>query len=225
MTKQQDPMSDRPSFTTFWRNSQNGTTAKELKFVQSVPGQPSNKVERKSQESEQVAKSKRRAQVRKAQVQHRQRKADYVKQLEDNIAGIRDKIADAEGQRQMLRSENEAIRAQLSAPAGFDQALAPENGFNPLPSYLPMLDGEVPMESFDLDPSFDLDYFPMDPNLNDYVNTTTSFDTLDLPSGTTSGTGSSVYGSLGNSDTSSPFPFIHEIATDQPQQTMDLFLA
>ncbi|KUI66467.1 hypothetical protein VM1G_01748 [Cytospora mali] len=205
---------DRPSFATFWRNSQNeDSTAKELTFVQSVPGQPSNKVER-NQESEQTAKNKRRAQVRKAQVQHRQRKADYVKQLEADIAGIRDKITDAEGQSRVLRRENEAIRAQLSGSASFGQAAVPGFEFAPVSSY----------EGFDVDPSFDMEYFPMDPNLSAAAST---FDTLELSPYANSGTGSSAYGSpqfLDVSATNSPYPTIPEMGTDQPQQGMNLFL-
>jgi hypothetical protein len=182
----------------------------------------------RSQESEQVAKNKRRAQVRKAQVQHRQRKANYVKQLEDRIAGIRDEIAQAEGQRQVLRGENEAIRARLSGSA------APPPP--PPPSYLmPVLDGgEVPVQDFGIDPGLDLDYYfpaPMaDPNLNDYVDfTATTFDTPDFFSCTDPGAGSSALGSplfMGSSDTNSPYPYIPDnLAPDQPQQAMNLFLA
>lgn len=183
----------------------------------------------KNQESEKVAKNKRRAQVRKAQVQHRQRKANYVKQLEENIAGIRDQIADAEGGRQRLMSENEAIRAQLAGPAGLDQAVVPGLEFAPMPSYVPILEGEIPIQGFDIDPNFDMDYSLLDPNLDEYMNTaTTAFNTFEMSSCTNSGSGSSAYGSpqfMGSSDTSSPYPFIPEMATDQPQQAMNLFLA
>lgn len=196
------------------------------KLTRPTPFSPPT-VER-SQESEQVAKNKRRAQVRKAQVQHRQRKANYVKQLEDSIAGIRDDIAQAEGQRQALRGENEAIRARLSGPA------APPPP--PPPSYLmPVLDGgEVPMQDFRcVDPGLDLDYyFPapvVDPNLNDYVDiTATAFDAPDLFSCTDSGAGSSALDSplfMGSSGTNSPYPYIPDMAPDQPQQAMNLFLA
>ncbi|KUI53952.1 bZIP transcription factor 17 [Cytospora mali] len=255
---------DRPSFATFWRNSQNeDSTTKELTFVQSVPGQPSNRgiwkipvlesrcvfliipssssavtflgqteglawryvipgprsgdkdlSPLKGQESEQTAKNKRRAQVRKAQVQHRQRKANYVKQLEANIAGIRDKIADAEGQSRVLASENEAMRAQLSGSASFGQAAAPGYDFAPVPSY----------EGFDIDPSFDMEYFPIDPNLSTAAST---FDTIKLSPYANSGTGSSAYDSpqfLDGSGTSSPYPTIPEMGTDQPQQVMSFFL-
>lgn len=70
----------------------------------------------KTEESEQSAKNKRREQVRKAQIQHRARKANYTKQLEADIAAIREQIEDVERDRRTLRLENQAIRAQLSAP-------------------------------------------------------------------------------------------------------------
>lgn len=57
----------------------------------------------------------RRAQVRRAQIQHRQRKANYVRQLEMDISGIRDSIATAEKDRLALMSENQAIREYLQA--------------------------------------------------------------------------------------------------------------
>lgn len=72
----------------------------------------------KTAKSEQSARHKRRAQVRKAQVQHRQRKANYVKQLESDIAGVREQIEHAERERRTLRVENQAIRAQLTTGHG-----------------------------------------------------------------------------------------------------------
>ena len=333
MAEQQGSSSDdRPSFATFWKNSQNELTAKELIFVQSAPGQPSNKGTRvlplraikslliasiscsavtclyrtgvlgmalcvisqprsgqedlsqqapapasypcrgirsenhawvtltpfgtalaflsllrrmfgnflshtliqarlpaveKNGDSEQTAKNKRRAQVRKAQVQHRQRKANYVKQLEANITGIRDKTADAERERQVLRSENEAIRAQLSASAHLDQAVVPGFDVTSVPPYLPGLDGDVPIQGFDINPSFDMN-FSMSPGMDAYMSTTTIFDNLEVSPRAHSGAGSSVYGSppfMDSSDHSSPYPNIPDMATDQSQQAMDLFLA
>ncbi|KAF3769031.1 hypothetical protein M406DRAFT_327438 [Cryphonectria parasitica EP155] len=68
-------------------------------------------------EGKQSARNKRRAQVRRAQIQHRQRKADYVKQLQSDIAGIREQIEDAEQARRSLRVENQNMRAYLSSPS------------------------------------------------------------------------------------------------------------
>lgn len=55
----------------------------------------------------------RRSQVRKAQIQHRQRKANYVKQLELDVARIRDLITDAQREAQRLKLENEAMKASV----------------------------------------------------------------------------------------------------------------
>ena len=62
-----------------------------------------------------AAKSQaRRAQVRKAQIQHRQRKANYTKQLEADVARLRDEIARTEEQGAALRGQNDAIRKRLA---------------------------------------------------------------------------------------------------------------
>lgn len=68
----------------------------------------------KTEESEQTAKNRRRAQVRKAQIQHRARKANYTKQLEADIAGIQAQIEFEERARRALRSENHAMRTRLA---------------------------------------------------------------------------------------------------------------
>jgi hypothetical protein len=72
----------------------------------------------------------RRAQVRKAQVQHRQRKANYVKQLEMDVARIREMIEAAEQDTKSLLDENKAMRAQIlqamskkAAPLTLDQGV------------------------------------------------------------------------------------------------------
>lgn len=72
----------------------------------------------------------RRAQVRKAQVQHRQRKANYVKQLEMDVARIREMIEAAEQETKSLLDENKAMRAQIlhamskkAAPLTLDQGV------------------------------------------------------------------------------------------------------
>lgn len=59
----------------------------------------------------------RRPQVRKAQIEHRQRKANYVKQLEMDVARIRDMIAASQTDIRSLQAENDAIRSQLAAEA------------------------------------------------------------------------------------------------------------
>lgn len=72
----------------------------------------------------------RRAQVRKAQVQHRQRKANYVKQLEMDVARIREMIEATEQDTKSLLDENKAMRAQIlqamskkAAPLTLDQGV------------------------------------------------------------------------------------------------------
>lgn len=54
----------------------------------------------------------RRTQVRRAQVQHRQRKANYVKQLEMDIARMRDMIEATQRETETLLAENKDLRAQ-----------------------------------------------------------------------------------------------------------------
>ena len=66
---------------------------------------------------EEAAKEKaqiRRAQVRKAQIQHRQRKANYIKQLEQDIVQIREMITEAERQSKQLKNENAFMRKKLT---------------------------------------------------------------------------------------------------------------
>lgn len=82
----------------------------------------------KPEESEQSAKDKRRAQVRRAQNQHRARKANYTKQLEADIVSIREKIEDVERDRCILETENQAIRAQLCEQQQQQQQVALDYG-------------------------------------------------------------------------------------------------
>jgi hypothetical protein len=67
----------------------------------------------------------RRAQVRKAQIQHRQRKAEYVKQLEDDLAELREKIAQTQRESHAIVQENEAMKAALSAASMTSAGLNP----------------------------------------------------------------------------------------------------
>ncbi|KAI1394140.1 uncharacterized protein F4822DRAFT_38373 [Hypoxylon trugodes] len=115
----------RPSFTDYWRRTKEA--AKQITFVSSNLEQqagpsskddtsPHNKKQSQqdSSSSDSQAKSQaRRAQVRKAQIQHRQRKANYTKQLEMDVAELRDLIARAERDGMLLKGENEAIRRKL----------------------------------------------------------------------------------------------------------------
>lgn len=168
-----------------------------------------------AQEPGQASKDKRRIQVRKAQVAHRQRKAKYVEQLEADIAGIRDKISHAESARQVLRDENEAIRAQLSAAAAaaaaasaYSQAPAPAMQLSYMPPYLhsnlQYQDHGLGMDHFDamnLNIDASLDTFP-----SYYVSESSPF--------ASSGVGSSLGGSpqcLATSGGSSPYPYLPDM--------------
>lgn len=55
----------------------------------------------------------RRAQVRRAQIQHRQRKANYTKQLELDIAQLREMVNQIQRDTRSLQFENDDIRAVL----------------------------------------------------------------------------------------------------------------
>ncbi|KAK7714277.1 DNA independent RNA polymerase I transcription factor [Diaporthe eres] len=206
---------DRPSFTSFWRKTKDESTARELTFVQSDPSQSNSKAPGQAQEPGQASKDKRRIQVRKAQVAHRQRKAKYVEQLEADIAGIRDKISHAESARQVLRDENEAIRAQLSAAAAaaaaasaYTQAPAPALQLSYMPPYLhsnlQYQDQGLGMDQFDamnLNIDASLDTFP-----SYYVSESSPF--------ASSGVGSSLGGSpqcLATSGGSSPYPYLPDM--------------
>ncbi|KAI1766166.1 hypothetical protein GGR53DRAFT_487110 [Hypoxylon sp. FL1150] len=120
----------RPSFTDYWRRTKEAA-AKNITFVSSNLEQssgPSRQNDHHHQQQQQQqqetadepktqAKSQaRRAQVRKAQIQHRQRKANYTKQLEMDVAELRELIERAEHDGLVLRSENEAIRRRLLLP-------------------------------------------------------------------------------------------------------------
>lgn len=75
-----------------------------------------NNEQQQQQDANAQAKNQaRRAQVRKAQIQHRQRKANYTKELEMDVAKLRDLIEQAEREGLALRTENEAIRRRLVA--------------------------------------------------------------------------------------------------------------
>ncbi|KAH6650762.1 RNA polymerase I-specific transcription initiation factor RRN3-domain-containing protein [Chaetomium tenue] len=131
-----DSESNRPSFSTFWRKSKEALGGKKIRFVESKPaGGPwstgaSGAQDDASTEASQDKTQARRAQVRKAQVQHRQRKANYVKQLEMDVARIREMIEAAEQETKSLLDENKAMRAQIlhamskkAAPLTLDQGV------------------------------------------------------------------------------------------------------
>lgn len=166
----------------------------------------------------QASKDKRRIQVRKAQVAHRQRKAKYVEQLEADIAGIRDSISHAESARQVLRDENEAIRAQLSAAAA---AAAAASAYNHAPapgmhlSYLPpYLHSNLQYQDLGLDPGFGMDHYDtMNLNIDSSLDTYPPYYVSAPSPFASSGVGSSL-GSpqrLAGSGGSSPYPCLPDM--------------
>lgn len=88
-------------------------TYKELDTASNQDGQSSS-----SSKAAQDKAQLRRAQVRKAQIQHRQRKANYVKQLEQDVAGLRDAITTEQQEVEMLRVENDTIRSHVHHTMG-----------------------------------------------------------------------------------------------------------
>lgn len=177
----------------------------QLTHPLSAPGQ--------AQEPGQASKDKRRIQVRKAQVAHRQRKAKYVEQLEADIAGIRDKISHAESARQVLRDENEAIRAQLSAAAA---AATAASAYNQAPAYMPpYLHGSLHYQDPGLDPGLGMDHFEaMNLNIDGSLDTFPSYYVSESSPFASSGVASSLGGSpqcLAISGGSSPYPYLPDM--------------
>lgn len=181
-----------------------------LTYTLSAPGQ--------AQEPGQASKDKRRTQVRKAQVAHRQRKAKYVEQLEADIAGIRDSISHAESARQVLRDENEAIRARLSAAAAaaaaasaYNQAPASAGHFSYMPPYL---HSNLQYQDHVLDPGFGMDHLDaMNLNVDGSLDTYPSYYVSESSPFASSGVGSSL-GSpqcVGGSGGSSPYPCLPDM--------------
>ncbi|KAI0130465.1 hypothetical protein BJ170DRAFT_720603 [Xylariales sp. AK1849] len=119
---EQEKRLDRPSFTGFWKTSDNEDSDKQLKIVPYDEQKAANKWKRQNEgeleahkDSIQIRAHNRRSQVRKAQLQHRQRKADYIEQLESDIKKLNYDIEGTEMSRQVLEQENEAIRQSISA--------------------------------------------------------------------------------------------------------------
>lgn len=173
-----------------------------------------------AQEPEKASKDKRRIQVRKAQVAHRQRKAKYVEQLEADIAGIRDKISHAESARQVLRDENDAIRAQLSAATTAAAAAASAYNQAPAPavqlSYMsPYLQGDLQYQDPGVDPGLGMDQFnAMNLNIDGSLDTFPSYYVSEPSPFASSGVGSSLRGSpqrLTTSGGCSPYPYLPDM--------------
>ncbi|KAI1209980.1 uncharacterized protein F4807DRAFT_80498 [Annulohypoxylon truncatum] len=124
----------RPSFTDYWKRTKEA--ARSITFVPSGPeaqagpskGDSINNNDGNNHDGQESDLSKakaRRAQVRKAQIQHRERKANYTKQLEMDVARLRDLIEQTERESTALRTENDAIRHRLSFSSASVSASAP----------------------------------------------------------------------------------------------------
>lgn len=151
---------------------------------------------------------------------HRQRKAKYVQQLEADIAGIRDKISHAESARQVLRDENDAIRAQLSAAASAATAAASAYNQPPAPavqlSYMPpYLNGSLQYQDPGVDPGLGMDHFDaMNLNMDGSLDTFPPYYASESSPFASSGVGSSLGGSpqcLARSGCSSPYPYLPDM--------------
>lgn len=145
---------------------------------------------------------------------HRQRKAKYVEQLEADIAGIRDSISHAESARQVLRDENEAIRAQLSAAAAasaYNHPPAPGMHLTYMPPYL---HSNLQYQDPGLDPGFGMDHFDtMNLNMDGSLDTYPPYYVSAPSPFASSGVGSSL-GSpqgLAGSGGSSPYPCLPDM--------------
>jgi len=134
-------------------------TYKELKSDSRQDAQSSSS-SKASQDKAQL----RRAQVRKAQIQHRQRKANYVKQLEQDVAGLRDAISTEQHEVDVLRGENDLMRSHAHHTMG---------GVHDPYSSMPMgHDVPTSMPPYSSDPasSQSLDYYSMNLAMDDSMN-------------------------------------------------------
>ncbi|KAK6948164.1 hypothetical protein Daesc_009928 [Daldinia eschscholtzii] len=87
--------------------------------------------EHQSDQSAQAKALARRQQVRKAQKQHRQRKVNYTRELEMDVARLRDLIEQTERETFAIRSENETIRRKLLGKTAPAPAPAPALSLHP----------------------------------------------------------------------------------------------
>lgn len=119
----------------------------------------------------------RRAQVRKAQTQHRQRKANYVKQLEIDVARIRELITNTQREAEALKKENDSIRIEVEQRSHL-QTIAP-----PLPFLPAAPEPAVPLD-FTMVPTLPLTFDDMEPTyppFNELTMSLTFDDVLNAP--------------------------------------------
>jgi hypothetical protein len=117
----------------------------------------------------------RRAQVRKAQIQHRQRKANYTRQLELDIAGIREMISTTEREIRAMSRENDAMRAQITGAVGrpFAAQSARDPSASPSAAGSDVEMTQFPTASTDLFADIDindLDTFKISLEVDDMIN-------------------------------------------------------
>ncbi|RDL35024.1 uncharacterized protein BP5553_06955 [Venustampulla echinocandica] len=117
------------SFSSLWHRSTDKLSPKKFKFMPSNVAKTGNGKEGEDAATAALsAKQHRRAQVRKAQTEHRQRKANHVKQLEQDIIDLRKMIITAETEASLVEQENEAIRkivVQAKLPTSTSDASFP----------------------------------------------------------------------------------------------------
>ncbi|RDW89307.1 hypothetical protein BP6252_01339 [Coleophoma cylindrospora] len=123
MVDEENAASTKGGFSVkhLWRRSKDKSPAKNAKSMPSTTTlDESNNVEPATDEVDK--KQHRRAQVRKAQIEHRQRKANRLKELEQEIVQLRSMITAVENDGGRLRKENRCMReilsgAEISMPA------------------------------------------------------------------------------------------------------------
>ncbi|RDW70328.1 hypothetical protein BP5796_08725 [Coleophoma crateriformis] len=118
MVDQENTASSKGGFFVkhLWRRSKDKSSAKDAKSMPSTTTlDESNNVEPPVDEVNR--KQHRRAQVRKAQLEHRQRKANHLKELEQEIVQLRNMITAVENDGGRLLKENRCMREILSGAA------------------------------------------------------------------------------------------------------------
>ena len=131
-------------------------------FYKTYPeSKPDSRQDAQSSSSSKTSQDKaqlRRTQVRKAQIQHRQRKANYVKQLEQDVAGLRDAITTEQHEVDTLRGENDVMRSHVHHTMG--------GVHDPYSSMTMGHDLPTSMPPYSSDPSGsqNLDYYSMNPS-------------------------------------------------------------
>jgi hypothetical protein len=176
--------------------------------------------------SEEKAKA-RRAQVRRAQVQHRQRKANYVKQLEIDIAHIRDMISKTQRETHALQGENDAMRDHIQLAV--NQMMAPEIPvYSPQPGLLPPSQpttvGEIMASMGVLDQPAGLGLGPLD----DLTLSLQLDDVMGTPAYQISSSPSSSHYATSTTHSSpalTSIPHLPEMTPEQTQQAINFILA